>query len=43
MRSTYSLRKRPRRNRAAVFLTSLTVASVPSASVVAALEGERRA
>ena len=34
IRSSYSLRKPTGRNRAAVFLTSLTVASVPSASIV---------
>src|SRR5712664_2482201 len=34
MSPTYSLRKRASRNGAAVFLTSLTVASVPSASIV---------
>jgi len=34
MRSTYSLQKWTSRNRAAVFLASLTVASVPSGSIV---------
>ena len=34
MRSTYSLQKWTSRNRAAVFLTSLIVASVPSATIV---------